>query len=163
MVAYAADIYNYKKEMKKEILFMVMVLMVGIVICFACLIFQVKSWGACGMSAGPIYGEPITINVKDLKLEQQIKIPNGMLGLMNLSDSLPPKLIRFDAHGKLIWAVEFREDLNVDIPYNSLSEMQLVKDKYGMRLEFFNYSYSEPGRIYLTDDYEVECMCLSPM
>ena len=52
MVAYAADTYNYKKEMKKETLFMVMVLMVGIVICFACLVFQVKSWGACGMSPG---------------------------------------------------------------------------------------------------------------
>lgn len=130
---------------------------------FGCLVLQLKSLGECGMSVGPIYGEPITIKGKDLKLEQQIEIPNGMLGLMNLSDSLPPKLIKFDANGKLIWAVEFREDLNVDIPYNSLSEMQLVKDKYGIRLEFFNYSYSEPGRIYLTEDYEVEYMCLSPM
>lgn len=149
--------------MKKAILLGILSLIVVIVVIFACLVFQVKSWGECGMSAGPIYGEPITIKGKDLKLEQQIEIPNGMLGLMNLSDSLPPKLIKFDANGKLIWAVEFREDLNVDIPYNSLSEMQLVKDKYGIRLEFFNYSYSEPGRIYLTEDYEVEYMCLSPM
>lgn len=149
--------------MKKAIIVGALTLIAGIVICFACLVFQVKSWGECGMSAGPIYGEPITINVKDLKLEQQIKIPNGKFGLMNLSDSLPPKLIRFDANGKIMWAVEFKEDLNVDIPYRSLSEMQLVKDKYGIRLEFFNYSYSEPGRIYLTEDYEVEYMCLSPM
>jgi hypothetical protein len=149
--------------MKKVILLGILSLIVVIVVIFACLVFQVKSWGECGMSAGPIYGEPITIKGKDLKLEQQIEIPNGMLGLMNLSDSLPPKLIKFDANGKLIWAVEFREDLNVGIPYYSLSEMQLVKDKYGIRLEFFNYSYSEPGRIYLTEDYEVEYMCLSPM
>lgn len=149
--------------MKKKIILGVIVLIVGIVGYFACLVFQVKSWGECGMSAGPIYGESIRINAKDLKLEQQIKIPNGKFGLMNLSDSLPPKLIRFDANGKIMWAVEFKEDLNVDIPYRSLSEMQLVKDQYGIRLEFFNYSYSEPGRIYLTEDYEVEYMCLSPM
>lgn len=149
--------------MKRAILVGVLTLIAGIVICFALLVFQVESWGECGMSAGPIYGEPITINTKDLKLDQQIVIPNGSLGLMNLSDSLPPKVIRFDANGKLVWAVEFKEDLNVDIPYDSLSKMQLVKDQYGIRLEFFNYSYSEPGRIYLTDDYEVKYMCLSPM
>jgi hypothetical protein len=41
--------------------------------------------------------------------------------------------------------------------------MELINDKYGIRLEFFNKSYGEPGRIYLTEDYEVEYMCLSPM
>jgi hypothetical protein len=149
--------------MKKKIILGVIVLIVVIVGYFGCLVLQMKSLGECGMSAGPIYGEPITINMEDLELDQQIVIPKGMLGLMNLSDSLSPKLMKFDVHGKLIWAVEFREDSNVDIPHNRLSEMELINDKYGIRLEFFNYSYSEPGRIYLTEDYEVEYMCLSPM
>lgn len=119
--------------------------------------------GKCGMSAGPVYGTPIRIKRADLKLEQRIKIPNGALGLMNISDSLPPKLIKFDAHGKVIWAVEFREEPDVDIPHQKLSKMNLVNDKNGITLEFFNYSYSEPGRIYLTKNYELEYMCLSPM
>ena len=41
--------------------------------------------------------------------------------------------------------------------------MELLVEKNNIRLTFFNNSYSEPGRIYLTDDYEVEFMCLSPM
>jgi hypothetical protein len=149
--------------MKKVIISGTIVLILGIVGYFGYLVFQFKGLGECGMSAGPIYGKPISINMEDLKLDQKIVIPNGMLGLMNLSDSLSPKLIKFDVHGKLIWAVEFREELNVDIPHNNLSKMELINDKYGIRLEFFNNSYGEPGVIYLTEDYEIEYMCLSPM
>lgn len=148
--------------MKKIIIFGAITI-VGIIGCFALLVLQLPSFGKCGMSAGPIYGTPITISRADLKLEQRIKTPNGVLGLMNLSDSLPPKLIKFDAHGKVIWAVEFRKDSTIDIPHQSLSEMKLVKDKYGIKLEFFNYSYSEPGRIYLSKNYDLQYMCLSPM
>lgn len=141
----------------------ILFLIISTAVFFVCLIWQTKSMGKCGMSAGPVYGTPIRIKRADLKLEQRIKIPNGALGLMNISDSLPPKLIKFDAHGKVIWAVEFREEPDVDIPHQKLSKMNLVNDKHGITLEFFNYSYSEPGRIYLTKNYELEYMCLSPM
>ena len=122
-----------------------------------------NSFGDCGMSAGPIYGDSVTVQSENLEIDQLIEIPSGKFGLMNLSDSLSPKLIKFDKRDNIIWAVEFGEDSLVGLPHQRLSEMKLVNDEYGIRLSFFNYSYGEPGRIYLTDDYELEFMCLSPM
>lgn len=147
----------------KEIILGIIVLILVIAGYFGYLVFQFGGMGECGMSAGPVYGTPIRVNMEDLNFEQEIAIPNGKLGLMNLSDTFPPKLIKFDEHGKLIWAVEFGDALNVDIPHRRLSEMKLIHDEDGIRLEFFNHSYSEPRRIYLTKDFEVEYMCLSPM
>lgn len=118
--------------------------------------------GECGMSAGPIYGDTIDVDTKLIDIEQFIDIPNGKFGLMNLMDSLTPKLIKFDSKGNILWAVEFGKDTLIGIPHQNLSEMELIKDKYGLRLTFFNHSYSEPGRIYLTEDYEIEFMCLNP-
>ena len=63
----------------------------------------------------------------------------------------------------MVWAVEFKEDSLIGLPYQQLSEMQLINDEHGIRLSFFNNSYGEPGRIYLSEDYELEYMCLSPM
>lgn len=85
----------------------------------------------CGMAVGPIYGDSISVNTEDLTLEQQIEIPGGKLGLMNLSDSLAPKLIRFDESDRVIWAVEFGEDSLAGIPHKILSEMNLEKDSSG--------------------------------
>ncbi len=116
--------------------------------------------GECVMSDGPVYGDTIAIHDKNLNLEQQIQIPNGKFGFMNLSDSLSPKLIKFDKDDNIIWAIEFKQDSMV-LPYQELSKMRLVKDGYGIRLSFSNYSHGEPGVIYLTDEYNVEYMCLS--
>ena len=122
-----------------------------------------STFGDCGMSEGPIYGDSITIDKENLRFEQRIAIPTGEFGLMNLSDTLSPKLIKIDKKGNVIWAVEFKEDSLITIPHQQLSEMQLINDEHGIRLSFFNNSYGEPGRIYLSEDYELEYMCLSPM
>lgn len=119
--------------------------------------------GECAMMAGPIYGDPIIVNVDSLSLEQEINIPNGKFGLISLSDSLPPKLIKYDLEDSLIWAVEFREDTLIGIPHQRLSEMTLRETEQGYILSFFNVSNSEPGNIYLTENFELEYMCLSLM
>ena len=117
--------------------------------------------GECGMLTGPVYGQMITVDEKQLDLEQKIALPNGSFGLLNLSDTLSPKLIKMDHNNQIVWAVEFKDE--VGIPYEKLSNMSLDDDEYGIRLSFFNHSYGEPGAIYLTDDYELEYMCLNPM
>ena len=115
----------------------------------------------CGMSVGPIYGRSIV--GESFEIEQIIEIPDGYFGLNNLHNDLSPQLIKFDENDSVLWAVEFEADSTVGIPYKKLSEMDLRKDEYGVRLSFFNQSYGEPGAIYLAEDYELEYMCLSPM
>lgn len=122
-----------------------------------------SSLDECGMSTGPIYGDSISIDIENLKFDQQIDIPHARLGLLNLSDTLAPKLIKLNKAKDVIWAVEFREDSILGLPHQRLSEMKLIEDEFGIRLSFFNDSYGEPGNIYLTDDYNVKYMCLSPM
>lgn len=150
--------------MNKKIIFTLLAVLLGY---FGYLAYQFSDFmeesGECGMSVGPIYGESIKLDQEDLDLEQQIDIPVGKLGLMNISDTLAPKLIRFDDNDEIIWAIEFREDPKIDIPYRQLSEMKLIQDEYGIRLSFFNRSHLEPGKIYLTDNYDVKYMCLSLM
>lgn len=125
---------------------------------------SLSDFGPCGMSDGPVYGAPVDLKLETLTIEQYIDLPDGNFGLANLSDSLPIKLIKFDAAGKELWAVEFSGDSStVSIPHFKLSEMTLKQNKYGVKLEFFNYDHYEPGRIYLTEDFEVKYMCLSMM
>ena len=152
--------------MKKKIIIGVSVLIIGVVGFWGYQFYQFTEFlddkGECGMSVGPIYGDTLNPNKINLDFEQTIEIPNGKFGLMNLMDTLAPKLVKFDKNDNLIWAVEFKEDSTIGIPYQKLSKMDLIKDEYGVRLAFFNHSYSEPGKIYLTDNYELEHMCLSP-
>lgn len=153
--------------MKYKIIIGVAVLIAGILGYLAYTAYQFAEFlddlGECGMSIGPIYGDSIMVDEEDLKLDQQIEIPDGKFGLMNLSDSLAPKLLKFGNKDNLDWAVEFREDSSIGIPFHRLSEMKLIEDEYGIRLSFLNNSYGEPGKIYLTEEYELKYMCLSPM
>ena len=115
----------------------------------------------CLMMDGPIYGKSISLNAEDLEMEQEIKIPNGKLGFLNLSDSLAPKMLKFDDLDNLIWAITFQSDSLENIPHQKLSEMALIKEKNEVVLSFFNYSVGEPGKIYLTKGFDFKYMCLS--
>jgi hypothetical protein len=127
-------------------------------------IFQVYyTFSGCGMSVGPVYGEPINVKKVNLQLDTLILIPSGKFGFSNLTDSLPPKLIKFDTNDNIVWAVEFKEDSLISINHQQLSAIVLRDGANGKMLSFFNESYGEPGNIYLTDDFELEYMCLSPM
>lgn len=118
--------------------------------------------GECGMAVGPIYGTPINIVGTKLKVEQYFKIPEGRIGFMNLDDSLPPKMIKFGPNNEVIWAIEFTDPDSHGIPFNKVSKMKLEKGNSGFVFKFFNYSYSEPGAIYVDENYNFPYMCLSP-
>lgn len=122
-----------------------------------------EDMGPCGMSIGPCYAQPVNLPNPKPDIEQWIDFPDGKFGLMNLSDTLPPKLIKFDAAEQIVWALEFPADSLCSIPHHTLSEMKLDNSEYGIQLSFFNHSFGEPGRIYLDSNYDVEYMCLSSM
>lgn len=120
--------------------------------------------GECGMSVGPVYGRPIAIKPSEIRLEKSFEIHGGKIGFMNLEDKIAPKMIKFDAQNKIVWAVEFNErDNDIGIPFHRISILNFEGNNGGYIFRIFNNSYSEPGIIYLDKNYNLEYMCLSPM
>jgi hypothetical protein len=152
--------------MKKKVLTGIIIFVFIVVALYTYRAYQFTEFmselGECEMSVGPIYGDSINLDITNLVLEQEIEISEGKFGLMNLSDSLAPKLIKFDKSDNVIWMIEFPEDSLIGVPHQRLSEMELIEEEHEIRLSFFNESYSEPGNIYLTKNYELKYMCLSP-
>lgn len=136
----------------------------GVLFCFGYKFFQftqyLETQGECGMSVGPIYGKEIKISTKDFLIEQYFDIPNGKIGFANLEDTKPPKMIKYGKNGKILWAIEFRENDSIGIPFYKLSKMELKKTNHGYIFEFFNHSYSEPGYICVDEDFNLKYMCL---
>ena len=102
----------------------------------------------------------IKISTKDLLIEQYFEVPNGKIGFANLEDSKPPKMIKYGKNGKILWAIEFRDNDSIGIPFYKLSKMELNKTDHGYIFEFFNHSYSEPGYICVDEDFNLKYMCL---
>lgn len=130
----------------------------------------INSFDECGMSAGPIYGLKITAKLDSLNIKTYISIPDGQLAISNTTvdsnsvDTFPPILLKLDKKKNVIWAVSLNSKAdNYDIPLYSMENIQLVNDKNGKRIEFFNESYMEPGIIYLKENYDFDYLCLSPM
>ena len=88
----------------------------------------VNSLDECVMNIGPIYGNKVNL-VDSISLEQEISIPNGKLGLIHLSDSLAPTLIKYNTQDSILWAIEFPED-SIVIPHSKLSQMRLNNSRY---------------------------------
>ena len=123
---------------------------------------SMEGMGKCGLSEGPIYGEPIDIEPSIADLDQLIEVGIVKLGFMNLRDSLAPKMIKYDKDNNVLWAIEFKKTSEAMVPATHFSDMTLTYDN-GVLLTFFNHSHGEPGRIYLTNRYDFKYMCLSIM
>ncbi len=120
------------------------------------------SLGECGFDAGPYYGKKINIDFKTFKYDEFIEVPNGKIFVSNEHDAMPLILLKTDKANNVIWAYEFVMEKEELIPFSSISNLQLVEGKKYKSINFFNNSYSEPGSIYLTDDYDFKYICLSP-
>lgn len=118
---------------------------------------------------GPIYGKSIQVDIKSIKIDTFLKIPQGQLAFANtrlFNDSTnfqPPILIKLDNKKKVLWAIKFEMEKeegeeNETIGINSI---KLIDDNEEKKIHFFNTTFREPGTIYLTEDYDFECMCLS--
>ena len=117
------------------------------------------------MDTGPVYGQKINVEISKLKIDKYLTIPNGEFGISNTNnpkittDTVPPILVKLDNKQNLIWAIKL-DSKRCGIPLYEMENIELLEDKNGKRITFFNSSYSEPGTIYLTDEFELNYLCL---
>lgn len=132
---------------------------------FVYIFYTSNSLGDCGMDTGPVYGQKINIEISKINIDKYLKIPNGQLGISNTNnlkittDTIPPILVKLDNKQNLIWAVNL-DSKRYGIPLYEMENIELLEDKNGKRITFFNSSYSEPGTIYLSDEFEFNYLCL---
>jgi hypothetical protein len=123
----------------------------------------VNDLGECGMSGGPCFGQNINLKLNNAKVDQYLDCPNGQIGFISIQDTLTPIVFKIDSNSKLLWALKLESDSCSGIPLRQMSGMEILEDDGMKRIYFFNQTYSEPGTIYLTDDYNFKYLCLSPM
>lgn len=119
--------------------------------------------GDCGMSAGPCYGEKISWDPKKEKVDTWLDCPNGKIGFSHTLDKELPVVFKLDKNGVVKWAYRLDAEACCGIPMLRISGLTLETGKGDPRIVFFNDSYSEPGDITLTDDFDFAFLCLSPM
>ncbi|HLP95466.1 MAG TPA: hypothetical protein VK168_15590 [Saprospiraceae bacterium] len=117
----------------------------------------------CGMAVGPCEGKKVALpKIKDRKAHFA-DCPNGRIGFIEGRGEHLPVLFKKDANGNLFWAYQFDTESSCGIPLMAISGLELQQLNGAPVLRFFNKTYSEPGIIYLTSDYNFDCLCLSPM
>lgn len=120
--------------------------------------------GPCALNVGPCNGRQITLDQDSVTVDQHFDIPNGRLALSRTTDTLPPILFKTDESNKVVWAIELKTGTKeCGIPCCKLTNIKLSTDDAQNKIFFFNGCYSEPGTIYLTEDFDFNYMCLSPM
>ena len=153
--------------MKKKILIALGVIFLAGVGYYGYSVYQFVRWiddlGDCGFSSGPCLGEKIDFNLRAAKVDQYLDCPNGRIGFVHTQDTLTPIVFKIDKHSKLLWALRLESDSCSGIPLKQMSGMEILEDKGLKRIHFFNETYSEPGTIYLNDNYDFDYLCLSPM
>ncbi|MBK7339684.1 MAG: hypothetical protein IPQ10_08720 [Saprospiraceae bacterium] len=150
---------------QKKILTGGLIILMTIFLYFWYAIYTWDSMGECGMDTGPVYGQKINIEINKIIIDEYLTIPGGQFGISNTNnrklstDTIPPILVKLDNKRNLIWAVKLDSESS-GIPLYEMDNIKLLDDKYGKRITFFNSSYSEPGTIYLTDEFEFDYLCL---
>lgn len=107
-------------------------------------------------------GVKTTLNLKNVKVDQYFKCPNGEIGFTNTTNSKTPIIFKNDLNGQLLWAYIMESDSCTGIPFKKIGNMRIEENDGNITIEFFNHSYSEPGRIYLDDQYNFKSFYLSP-
>jgi hypothetical protein len=102
------------------------------------------------------------LNLKTVKVDQYLKCPNGVIGFINTSNSNTPIIFKKDKHSKLLWAYILESDSCSGIPFKKMGTARFEENDGDIRITFFNHSHSEPGIIYLDDQYNFKSLYLSP-
>ena len=125
--------------MKKILLFIILVVVLIVFGYFTFLFYSfsdaIEQSDHCVMNVGPIYGDTVPI-IAPPTLEEEIQIPKGKFGFLHLTDTLSPILIKFDSDNVIQWAIEFKADSSLSLPYQRLSGFEMKEDEYGIRLHF---------------------------
>lgn len=142
---------------------------IGIILVFALFVPR-KGWmlGECGMSYGPLYGHRINVKLDEITVDTYLPYPGGEFAISNTPvgnngrDTIPPLLLKLDRHRNVLWAISLDSEDDI-ISLYSIGASRLEIDENRISIWFFNESYMEPGRIFLTDNFDFDYMCLSPM
>lgn len=102
------------------------------------------------------------LNLKKVIVDQYLKCPNGEIGFTNTTNSKTPIIFKTDTNSKLLWAYILESDSCSGIPFKKMGGMKFEGNDGDLRITFFNHSYSEPGIIYLDDQYNFKSFYLSP-
>lgn len=102
------------------------------------------------------------LNLKKVKVDQYLKCQNGEIGFLNTTNSETPIIFKKGKESELLWAYILESDSCSGIPFKKMGNMRFEENDGDIRITFFNHSYSEPGRIYLDDQYNFESFYLSP-
>lgn len=117
----------------------------------------ITGMGECFGDVGPFHGQKVQISLDTITIDKSIEIPNGKLIFSNTQDSINPLLIKLDSNNEVLWS--YRLDTDED-EYISLYKIGSIKLSENGNIDFFNHSFSEPGRIHLDENYDFDCVCL---
>ncbi|MBL7806358.1 MAG: hypothetical protein JNN28_00990 [Saprospiraceae bacterium] len=117
----------------------------------------------CGMAAGPCEGKKVALPEIKGRKAHFADCPNGRIGFIEGKGKGLPVLFKKDLKGTVLWAYQFDTESSCGIPLMTIDTLALQRINGEPVLRFFNRTYSEPGIIYLTSDYNFDCLCLSPM
>ncbi len=108
------------------------------------------------------FGIKTDLNLSKVKVDQYLKCQNGEIGFLNTTNSETPIIFKKGKESELLWAYILESDSCSGIPFKKMGNMKFEENDGDIRITFFNHSYSEPGRIYLDDQYNFESFYLSP-
>lgn len=154
--------------MKKKIWIGIGILVFGVIGYFGYQFYQFAEFldelGDCGFSVGPYEGQELKIDLDTVTVDEFLEYPNGRFAFLSTQDSLTPIMIKLNKHDSIIWAIKLNSSDSANwIPMNGMTDIRLNKESEVKSIFFFNSSFSEPGTIYLTENYDFKYMCLSPM
>ncbi len=143
----------------------VLVLIAGLITAVAIYFYydnkKFKIEADCGMENGPIYGRIISLDIKNIDVEQAFEVEGRKIFISNttktevIEDTLAPILFKIDSNYQVLWAVELKSDNEID--FFAMEDIKLL----GHEIHFFNSTHLEPGIIYLDENYDFKYMCLS--
>lgn len=126
--------------------------------------YQFADWAeesrVCTMSEGPCVGKVIDIDLSHIKVEDQIQTGEFTFLFSNISDTLPPKVIKINATEQVLKAWEFGPEDGCSIPHQRWSGFRVEDSPSTRRISFLNESNYEGGSLYLDADYNLEYLCL---
>jgi hypothetical protein len=117
----------------------------------------------CGLDGPNCAVNEISIDLDTIEFDSKLEFENGNFGFINSQNSSIPIIVNINEQGELKWAYQLgnERDSCSGIAFYKLSGISLRFINKKPQIFFFNQSHSEPGTIYLDENYNFKSLCLS--